>query len=1020
MSDGVTILKNPKLTAAEDYSLLRSKGLAYIQELGSRLWTDYNEHDPGITILEALCYAITELGYRTAMPMETLLSDKDGNIGAGQTLFTAKTILTQAPLNIDDYRKLLVDIQGVHNAWMFTDDVYTVNDKNVPAGEVAIYADCNADSLSYSVTPHPVYLNGLYKVLLDLDNDTQFGDLNNGEIVALSPAAGGFKAGDASFTIAFAAWNDTPADISALLKEDVVHVTTPPVITANGNNWKITVQYTINADATIRTINGVISVDLQPPGGAITTADVTAFFTAAFTQQVFSLYVMKVITARDIVLTAKRTLNKNRNLCEDFVSITTVKDEEVAICCDIDVRPDADMEQVQAQVFYAIEEYLNPSVKFYLLQELLNKGYTVDQVFEGPVLTHGFIDTAQLEQTQLRDEIYTSDIINLVMDIDGVLAVKNFRMTKYDADGNPVPNLTGKAWCMPISLWHKPVFSEVKSKIIFYKNQFPYLPSLAEERDTMQWLRAAGMRNKLTDYAADIALPAGKYVPLDTYTSFQNLFPQTYGIGKAGLPATADDARKAQAKQLKAYLLFYDQLLADFFSQLKNAASLFSTGNIAQTYYAQFVDSIKNVGDIYKTQGGVTLLQDLLLHQQSNAVPINPWQKLYEDAETFTDRRNRFLDHLMARFAESFNDYVMLMYSLDYDTRQETQITPATLINNKIQFLQNYPAISYARATAFNYCPQTYSNPDKKYVVDTSQLWNTDNVSGLEKKVSFLSGIQNYTRRFLYCMAQGLVQPTAATPIKYNYVFANSAGDKITSVTAYNTTGDATDAMEIFINIMLSGTGYAVKKTGTGWVINVADDSGTILATSNEFSTKANANNALQLFITGFNSGCDSTGMHLIEHILLRPRDNTFNLAPVCLDPDCDFCGEQDPYSFRISVVLPYWPKHFRSLAFRSYFEDMIRKEAPAHTTVKVCWINNSSMYAFDSAYKAWVTALANYGYDNSVANTAALQAAGNVLLGLLFTLHSEYPVAALHDCGESKDTSPVMLGKTILGSFKN
>jgi len=1018
MSDGVTILKNPKLTSAEDYTLLRSKGLAYIQELGSKLWTDYNEHDPGITILEALCYAITELGYRTAMPMETLLSDKDGNIATGQTLFTPKNILTQAPLNIEDYRKLLVDIPGIHNAWLFTDDFYKVDKKIVPAGEVGIYADCNADSLSYNVTPHPVYIRGLYKVLLDLEDDTQFGDLNNGEIVALSPAAGNFKAGDVSFTVAFATWDEAPVDIAVLLKDDVVHVTTPPVITASGNNWKITIQYTINADATIRTIDGIISVDLQPPGATITTADVTAFFTTAFAQQIFSLYVMKILTARDIVLTAKRALNQNRNLCEDFVSISTVKDEEVAICCDIDVRPGADMEEVQAQVFYAIEEYLDPSIKFYLLQEMLNMGYTVDQVFEGPVLAHGFIDTAQLEKTQLRDEIYTSDIINLVMDIDGVLAVKNFRMTKYDADGNPVPNLTGKAWCMPISLWHKPVFSETRSKIVFYKNQFPYLPSLAEVRDTMKWLRAAGMRNKLTGHADDIALPAGKYAALDTYTSIQNSFPQTYGIGQAGLPSTADDARKAQARQLKAYLLFYDQLLADFFAQLKNAAALFSTNNISQTYNGQFIDTIKNVSEIYKQQGGITLLQDLLQHQQSNTTPVNDWQKLYEDNETFTDRRNRFLDHLMSRFAESFNDYVMLMYSLDYDTQQETQITPATIINNKIDFLKNYPAISYARATAFNYCPQVYSAGDKKYIVDVSRFWSTDNVSGLEKKVSFLSGIKNYTRRFLYCMNQGIIQPTAGSPVKYNYVFANSNGDKITSVTAYDNQSDATDAMEVFINIILSGTGYTVKKTTTGWIINIADEGGTVLAGSNEFSSKAAANNALQLFIAEFNTGCDATGMHLIEHVLLRPRDKTFDLAPVCLDPACDFCGEQDPYSFRISVVLPYWPKHFRSLAFRSYFEDVVRKEAPAHTTVKVCWINNSAMYAFDNAYKAWITALANYGYDGSAANTAALQAANNLLLGLLFTLHSEYPVAALHDCEESKDTNPVMLGKTILGSF--
>jgi hypothetical protein len=105
MAEDTMILKDPVLDADENYGFLRAEGLKYIEELGSKLWTDYNAHDPGITIMEALCYAITELGYRTRLPMQDLLSDENGNIPASQTLFTAKNILTQSPLNITDYRK---------------------------------------------------------------------------------------------------------------------------------------------------------------------------------------------------------------------------------------------------------------------------------------------------------------------------------------------------------------------------------------------------------------------------------------------------------------------------------------------------------------------------------------------------------------------------------------------------------------------------------------------------------------------------------------------------------------------------------------------------------------------------------------------------------------------------------------------------------------------------------------------------------------------------------------------------
>src|ERR1051325_10664486 len=145
MPETLTILKTPQLDQSQDYNFLRAEGLKYIEELGSKLWTDYNEHDPGITILEALCYAITELGFRSGMPIENLLTGEDRKIPSNQTFYTAQNILTQSPLTIDDYRKLLIDIVGVHNAWFFSDDFYTQDKNVIPAGEVPVDADCKKD-----------------------------------------------------------------------------------------------------------------------------------------------------------------------------------------------------------------------------------------------------------------------------------------------------------------------------------------------------------------------------------------------------------------------------------------------------------------------------------------------------------------------------------------------------------------------------------------------------------------------------------------------------------------------------------------------------------------------------------------------------------------------------------------------------------------------------------------------------------------------------------------------------------
>ena len=78
-------------------------------------------------------------------------------------------------------------------------------------------------------------------------------------------------------------------------------------------------------------------------------------------------------------------------------------------------------------------------------------------------------------------------------------------------------------------------------------------------------------------------------------------------------------------------------------------------------------------------------------------------------------------------------------------------------------------------------------------------------------------------------------------------------------------------------------------------------------------------------------------------------------------------------------------------------------------------------MHDFEIAYKNWITAIANYSINQTDTTVREdLQKANDVLVNLVFHLHSEYPVATLHDCNESINENPVVLGKTILGSFKN
>ena len=74
MSDTLTISKEIEDKLQPEFSKLREEGMQHILELASAIWTDYNVHDPGITTLEMVCYALTDLNYRVALPVENILA----------------------------------------------------------------------------------------------------------------------------------------------------------------------------------------------------------------------------------------------------------------------------------------------------------------------------------------------------------------------------------------------------------------------------------------------------------------------------------------------------------------------------------------------------------------------------------------------------------------------------------------------------------------------------------------------------------------------------------------------------------------------------------------------------------------------------------------------------------------------------------------------------------------------------------------------------------------------------------
>lgn len=105
------------------YSKLQAQTLEEVQRLAGRVWTDYNVHDPGITVGDIANYALAELDYKLGFSLADYCVEKGGTFTPGRFgLFPPEEAYTTQPVTTEDYRRLfLAHIPEI-------DDVYLVCD----------------------------------------------------------------------------------------------------------------------------------------------------------------------------------------------------------------------------------------------------------------------------------------------------------------------------------------------------------------------------------------------------------------------------------------------------------------------------------------------------------------------------------------------------------------------------------------------------------------------------------------------------------------------------------------------------------------------------------------------------------------------------------------------------------------------------------------------------------------------------------------------------------------------------
>lgn len=932
MSEIRTIPKEISTEYGKDYAFLRAEGLSHIEKLASKLWTDYNVHDPGVTILEMLCYAITDLGFRTAQPVEDILARPQDNLQhMHQQFLSAIKALPSCPVSANDYRQLVVRVDGVRNAWVLASERWVVAKFNQIKQEGV--PELHYKSPVEVVNPKKALqfkLQGLNNILIDFDESKLLTEEDKQKEEAAQKAL-----------------------VSAKKKAIIKRVT-----------------------------------------------------------EVYSRY---------------------RNLCEDIDSVAEVPKEGVVICGDIDILPNADPEQVWAQIVFNIDQYLSPDIPFYSLQEMLEMGKKTDEIFQGPAfdfnddyqyrspgnpfLKKGFIRNEDLIGSELRKGVRLSDIIRIVMQTEGVKLVKEiaFGLCGCDEkDGDKVRKaVTGDKWNLCIAPGHKPVFCLDNSVLNMWKDFMPIELKMAEANARLNELREkrnAEMQAKVTE---DLKMPEGTFRDAGNYSTFQNDFPETYGIGQSGLPDSATKARKSQSKQLKAYLLFFEQVLANYFAQLSNVSVLFSADNsIAKTYFANTVKGIKDENEIFD---GILNWSDTvdLIHKNTGL-------------DNYVARKNKFLDHLLSRFAEHFNEYVFLMHRL-YSADAERAV-----IRHKVNFLKDYHNMSTCRGAGFD-----YYNPKAA----DDQLVN---VPGMEKRISRLLGFNNYRRTPLADLdykveKTGTVNmPVNGIPTdvpQYGWSIRMNGNTIFESVNkTFLKRADAFEEMGLASLLGAEREYYKLELSPDKTKVSISLLNAkfqslaghplqyNVLPGELESGKYSLAEKAIEDMANYLLNDFKLEGMYVVEHILLRPDFNvpkakTHLFMPVCIESNGAHCRPLDPYSFRVTVVLPGYSMRLRNKHFRRFAERLIRMETPAHVLPRICFVNEEYMGKFEKAHKKWIS-------EREKSNNPLKQAKDATLVELIKVIEEMFTIyeqGHLTDCDDdTPEKNPIILGSSTLGSLES
>jgi hypothetical protein len=958
-------LREQNLPPSQDARFLQEEARRRIEELASELWTDYNTHDPGITLLEILSYAITDLGLRTRLEIPDYLAG-----GEARPFYTAAEILPNAALTPNDYRRLLISLTELKFA----------------AGQaIPIIRDIRLTSV-------PGAVHGLYALHILFE-----GDLNESwieqEIMVEDDKGNVIFETIASFVPPI--WKNLPEpwftgnDISSISVADdkLERVEDDTLPTRYFAEARVFIDEANELDLPTW-IFTTVPVPASDDSEIENAAEIEAGFREAVLAclrslegenpqndpdiklGVYSRFLSRTKEILNKLQDIRLLLNQNRNLCEDWESFQPVRIQQVAVCVEeLELQPTADPVEVLAQIYWSLEQFIVPQLRPHRLGELLDRGKEASEIFLGPLLDRGLILEEDLQELEQRrdNNLYTSDLVRLIMRVSGVFALEGLTLRSF-VDRLEINRDVVNCLKLLDPREFYPRLSILDCTINPLRRGTPLAVDIQDVIERLEELREDFRSTFPSTPPADLPVPRGEVLDIETFYSIQNEFPAIYGLRAGEIVKSAPALRRAQAKQLKAYLLFFEQILANFCSQLANLQELFSMRkDVEHTYFHQ---PLYNVPAVQK------LFADFL-RAQNESPPVS-WEVFQtlcntyikalvfgnEDQEVYRTRRNTFVEHLIARFGERFGEYA------NWVLAQNNAEISSDLLMDQLEFLAQFPVLSRRRAVAFDYSVVLAElGPD---------VWDTENVSGLEKRVCRLLGMPDCRRRFLASVFDILDylelfderfdEETETLVARFRFwnaplsvVIEEPASHKIllTSTDAYpvdpengELTAEMASAVREVVALAQHGRYYSVSQSvGTrsqecNYEISLrpkGGQEGNTVAVHNGDPTSRSEVEEIIRDVIHLMQGRHTEGMHLVEHALLRPKGeavvplNTvhFTAEGKTLEP---FVTE--PYSFQVSIFLPGWAPRFANREFRGIVERTIRSETPAHILPWIYWVN--------------------------------------------------------------------------------